>query len=411
MKKIIITAFVLLLTVGTFAQDASTFGLKLSGFVKTDLFYDSHQTASIREGHLNLYPLNESLDAYGKDIYGKANFNILAVETRISGAISGPDVLGAKTSALVEGSFFGNIESDINGFRLRHAFVQLNWENTELLVGQSWHAMFITECYPGTVNFSTGAPFQPYSINPQIRFTQKVDKLKFIFTAMTQRDFSSVGPTGYNSSYIRNSVVPELNFTIKYHNINNNGNEFLLGAGADYLTLTPRIETIEGYATSESVNSLSFMAFMKVKASKITWQVEAILGQNLTHLTMLGGYAESEMINPITKDYEYNPIKTFSIWTDLHTNGQKFQTGIFAGYTKNNGFDETLAGNVYSRGSNIDYVYRISPRIIFNSGKMRFSGEIEYTTAAYGTTQEDLTVINSNEVGNLRFLVGVYYFF
>jgi len=49
--------------------------------------------------------------------------------------------------------------------------------------------------------------------------------------------------------------------------------------------------------------------------------------------------------------------------------------------------------------------------LIFNSGKMRFAGEIEYTAAAYGTTQSNLTVADSKEIGNLRFLMGVYYFF
>ena len=70
-----------------------------------------------------------------------------------------------------------------------------------------------------------------------------------------------------------------------------------------------------------------------------------------------------------------------------------------------------MIGPYYSRGSNIDYVYRLAPRVDFNSGKMRFSGEIEYTTAAYGTTQSDGTVDDAHEVSNFRLLIGVYYFF
>jgi len=411
MKRIFITAFVLFITTITFAQEKATFGIKFTGFVKSDIYYDSRQTVSVREGQFNLYPMIENLDTYGKDINGKDNFNILSIQTRLTGAITGPDAFGAKTSAVIEGAFFGHTEGDINGFRLRHAYAKLNWENTELLVGQTWHAMFITECFPGTVSFNTGAPFQPFSRNPQIRLTQKADDFKFIFSAMTQRDFSSTGPAGGSSQYLRNSTLPELNFTIKYHKINSNGNEFLIGAGADYLSLTPRIITPAGYATSESVNSLSFMAFMKVKADNITWKLEGVIGQNTTHLTMLGGYAETDIIDPITGDLEYTPIKTLSVWTELHTNGKEFQAGVFAGYTKNNGFDKNLEGGIYSRGSNIDYVYRVAPRLIFNSGKMRFAGEIEYTVAAYGDVQSDLAVTNTDTVGNLRFLLGVYYFF
>ena len=413
MRRIFITAFVVFLTTITFAQKKSSFGIKFTGFVKTDVIYDSRQTVAAREGHFNLYPSNEDFDAYGEDINAKSNFNMLSIQTRLKGVITGPDAFGAKTSALIEGAFFGQTNGDVNGFRLRHAFAKLNWENTELLVGQYWHAMFITDCFPGTVSFNTGTPFQPFSRNPQIRLTHKANDVKFVFAAMSQRDFASTGPMGGGSQYLRNNTLPELNFTFQYHKKNSNGNEFLLGAGADYLSLTPRIETPEGYATNESVSSFSFMAFMKIKANNITWKLEGVLGQNTTHLTMLGGYAETDIINPTTQDFEYTPLNTLSVWTEIHTNGKDFQAGLFAGYTKNNGFDEELdpAGSIYARGANIDYVYRIAPRLIFNSGKMRFAGEIEYTAAAYGTTQDDVTVANTNLVGNLRFLVGVHYFF
>ncbi len=106
--------------------------------------------------------------------------------------------------------------------------------------------MFITDCFPGTVSFNTGAPFQPFSRNPQIRLTHKADNIKFIITAMSQRDFSSTGPAGGGSQYLRNSTLPEMNLTIQYETKNENGNSFLLGAGADYLSLTPRIETLLG---------------------------------------------------------------------------------------------------------------------------------------------------------------------
>ena len=332
MKRIFITAFVVFLTTITFAQEQSKFGIKLTGFVKTDIIYDSRQTIAVREGHFNLYPYNKDLDSYGKDINSKDNFNMLSIQTRLKGTITGPDAFGAKTSALIEGAFFGQSDPDVNGFRLRHAFAKLNWENTELLVGQFWHAMFITDCFPGTVSFNTGAPFQPFSRNPQIRLTQKADDLKFIFTAMTQRDFASTGPAGGGSKYLRNSALPELNLTIQYNKKNSNGNEFLLGAGADYMSLTPRIETPLGYASNKTVNSLSFMAFMKVKANNITWKVEGVLGQNTTHLTMLGGYAETDILLPVIQDYEYTPSNILSLWTELHTNGKDFQTGIFIGH-------------------------------------------------------------------------------
>ena len=411
MKKTSILFFAILLPMLMIAQDQPNFGIKFTGFVKSDIIFDSRQNVAVREGHFYLYPLNELLDPNGNDINSKSNFNMLSVQTRLTGAISGPDAFGAKTSALIEGAFFGHSDPDINGFRLRHAFAKLTWTNTELLVGQYWHAMFITECFPGTVSFNTGAPFQPFSRNPQIRLTQKFEGLKMSFTAMSQRDFTSTGPDGGSSKYLRNNVIPELNLTIQYSTKGNDGNSFLIGVGADYLSLVPRIETSQGYATDQSVNGISTMAYMKFTTPGLTIKLEGVLGQNTTNLTMLGGYATSANTNTDYDYVEYLPIKNTALWTDIQTNGSKVQAGLFAGYTKNKGVGENVIGPLYSRGSNIDYVYRIAPRVNLNSGKMRFSGEIEYTTAAYGETQLDGTVDNAKEVNNLRLLVGVYYFF
>lgn len=412
MKRVLFTAVVLLLTTLTFAQEKSAFGIKFTGFVKTDVIFDTRQNVTAREGHFNLFPYNESIDGFGRDINNKDNFNMLSIQTRLKGSITGPDAFGAKTSAVIEGAFFGHTGADINGFRLRHAFAKLKWENTELLVGQYWHAMFITDCFPGTVSFNTGAPFQPFSRNPQIRLTHKMDDVKLVFTAMSQRDFASTGPDGGSSKYLRNGVMPELNISLQYHT-KNNSNEFLFGASADYLSIVPRIETPLGFSTSESVNALSFMAFMKIKSKDITIKMEGIMGQNITHLTMLGGYAETGMVDSFSEEYSYTPLKTLSFWSDIHTNGKNFQLGLFGGYSKNKGLadNETLVEDVYARGADIDYVYRIAPRMIFNSGKMRFAGEIEYTAAAYGTADDELKIEESKEIGNLRVLIGVYYFF
>ena len=150
-------------------EEEKKFGITFKGFVKNDFILDSRQVVSARDGHFLLYPANEVLDADGNDINGRASFNYLAIQSRLSGHISGPDAFGAKTSGLIEGAFFGQIEDNINSFRLRHAFIKLNWPKTEILLGQYWHHFFVTGCYPGTVSFNTGVPFQFFSRNPQIR--------------------------------------------------------------------------------------------------------------------------------------------------------------------------------------------------------------------------------------------------
>ncbi|MDP3443776.1 MAG: hypothetical protein Q8T08_13025, partial [Ignavibacteria bacterium] len=189
MKKII---FLVLINTLLFAQsEKPNFGITFSGFVKSDFIFDSRQTASIREGHFLLYPQNENLDINGKDINAKSSFNMLSIQSRLTGKITGPDAFGAKTGGQIEGEFFGTTDGDINGFRLRHAFVKFDWENLSLLAGQTWHPMFILEMFPGVVSFNTGVPFQPFSRNPQIKLTYSIDKIKLILAALSQRDFQS----------------------------------------------------------------------------------------------------------------------------------------------------------------------------------------------------------------------------
>ncbi len=394
------------------AQDKNKFGIKFSGFVKTDIFWDSRQTVDIRDGHFMLYPKNELLDPNGEDINAKPSFNILSVQTRLKGSITGPDALGAKTSGVIEGSFFGSSNSNINSFRLRHAFVKLKWPTTELLVGQYWHPAFITSCFPYVVSFNTGAPFLPFSRNPQVRIKQSVGKVNIILTALAQRDFFSNGPYGPGTEYLRNSAVPAFNLRLEYHNKNEQTDkEFLAGITGNYKILTPRSETDSSYKTNETISSFAGTIYFKVKIPVLTVKLSGTYGQDVYNWVMLGGYAVRAITNRYKNYMDYSVINTIAAWTDIHSNGKKWQVGLFAGYTKNLGAIDKLAGPYYSRGSDIDYVYRISPRFIYNAGRFRFAPEIEYTVAAYGQTNDLGEVENSKEIGNIRLLFGVYLFF
>ena len=68
-------------------------------------------------------------------------------------------------------------------------------------------------------------------------------------------------------------------------------------------------------------------------------------------------------------------------------------------------------GNIIGTGRNIAYLYRIAPRLQWHLKNMLFAAELEYTAAAYGNPDDEGMVQNAKEVGNLRVLVGVFYFF
>lgn len=414
-KSVLFVLFIGMLHGMLFAQEAPKVDVKFSGFVKTDLIWDSRQTVSVREGHFLLYPQPKVLDLDNEDINAKSNFNILNVQTRMRMLATGPDVFGAKSSAFIEGAFFGSAESNINTFRLRHAFVKLAWTNTELMVGQYWHPLFNTKSFPGTVSFNTGAPFQPFSRNPQVRLTQKFGDISFAVSAIDQRDFASTGPMGPSSVYLRNTGYPAFNLRMQYFRKSDEViQELLFGLSGNYKALTPRLQTTAGYKTTNTASSFSTSVFGKIKTEEITAKAYWFYGGDPVNLTMIGGYAVSEITDNQKALVDYSPINNMSAWLDLHSNGTTWQAGFFAGYSKNLGSNDKIVGDVYARGNDIDYAWRVAPRLIYNNGKFRIAPEIEYTVAAYAKGEainEYGEVTVSEEVGNFRFLVGVYYFF
>lgn len=414
MKKFLtILALLLTITSNIFSQEKkdSKWGISFSGFVKSDFIFDSRQTVNAREGHFLFFPQPELLDKNNSDINAKPNFNILSIQTRINGKITGPDALGAKTSAMIEGEFFGTSDADVNGFRLRHATVNFDWEQTSLMAGQFWHPMFVTDCFPGTVSFNTGAPFQPFTRNPQLRLTQKLTKdFSTTFAVYSERDFQDYGPSGLSSVYLRNSAIPGLNFGLQYKK-----EKFMFGASGDFKTLTPRIVTTKNVITDKKVNSLALEGYTKINIEPVTIKLEGVWGKNIANMFMLGGYAV-KTIDTVNGFETYSPINIFSLWGDI-SGGKDIEIGIFAGYTKNLGADDNLysasSQYFYSRGYNIDGLFRLSPRVLFNAGKTRIAAEIEYTSALYGTpnANDKGKVENTKAISNIRGLVAFYYFF
>ena len=153
------------------------------------------------------------------------------------------------------------------------------------------------------------------------------------------------------------------------------------------------------------------MAFFKVKLNAITIKAEGVYGQNACDFLLPGGFAVKDTLDYTRNLVEYTPISAWSAWTDINTNGKTLQAGFFAGYAKNLGSKDNINGPVYGLGTNIAQIFRVSPRLIVNSGKFRIAAELEYTSAAYGTKDIKAVPENTVTVGNLRILLAAYYFF
>lgn len=401
-----------------FAQTADKdklFGLTFSGYIKNDFYYDTRQVVSAREGHLLMWPTAPELDPNGVDINDHGSFHFLAIQTRLTAKITGPDALGAKTSGMFEGEFFGHSDLDINGFRLRHAIIKLNWEKAELLTGQTWHPMFVLECFPGTVSFNTGIGFQPFSRNPQIRYSYKFGNFKIAATAFSERDFSSRNIKGVASTnYIRNAGIPSVNLNLNYGQANKEKETaFNTGFAVNYKTIQPSLTTSTLYATNQTVSSLSGSVYINKKFKAINVKLSGLYAENACEMFIPGGYAVLDTINVSTAELSYIPTRNIAGWLDISTTGKVWQFGVFAGYNKNFGAAKTIIGIPGGYYTNIEHLYRVSPRINYFAGKLQIGAELEYTVAAYGDkTYSNIGVPqNAEEVANLRFLLGVYYHF
>ena len=395
MKKQLSVLLILLLgltyyTYGQATDATPAFGVKWTGFVKTDYMFDTRQTINSREGHFMILPAAEKL-VNGEDVNDQTNFNILSIQTRLKAGITGPDFFGMKTSGAIEADFFGNSGTgldDVNGFRLRHAFVQLSNDKVEILMGQFWHPMFITFVFPDVYSFNTGVPFAPFSRNPQLRLTTK-GKVRFMGALFTERDFQTRGAS------VSQAGMPQLHAQLQIGSVANS----LGGFGVNFKSARPALG-------ADNVTSTAFLGYFRTKLGKATWKAEAIYGQNMSDILQISGFG---MANG---DYVNND--TFSAWTELMADfSETMEWGIFGGYSKNSGFGEAITYTNGFLGNSVESVFRVSPRIGWKSGKMKIGIEGEFTSAQYGSIDAngDMNTTGVDAVNNFRLLTTAIYNF
>ena len=423
-KYLIILIVILPLIIIAQETDKQKFGIKFSGFVRNDVIYNTRQVISARgEDDFVLAPKPVELDPEGNDINDVPNYNIISFTTRIRGKITGPDAFGAKTSGLIETDFLGSTGASKFDLRLRHAIVKLDWKKGHLMIGQYWHPMFVTDCYPKTLSFGAGITFNPFARNPQIRYTYNfTEKLSIAAAALSQGQYRSKGDH-YSQ---QNSGIPETNLHIQYKS------DFItVGAQFDYQVLKPRIKTDSNYTTNTTISSMSYLAYMKFNLKPITVKLYGIYGQGNDNMVMMGGYAITDKVynaDQINKNYVgYTSYNSATGWLDIETTGKKIQYGIFFGYSKNLGTADSVITSSYTgRWGNVNTLMRIAPRVIVRSNNFKIGFEIEYSTADYAEQKLDNNgmpvagsdiggidkygnVTNYTTADNIKFLVSVAY--
>jgi len=391
---------------GKMASAQGAFQFEFHGYVNFEMFFDTRQVVAAREGNVILYPTAVNPDPDGTDLNAAPAFQMSLLSSRLQAGIKGPDILGARSSALFEVDFLGTGQDKFNLLRMRHALVKLNWERTELLAGQYWHPLFIVSCYPGVVHFGGAVPYNVLNRSPQLRLTQKSGNISLMLALLAQSDFASTGPNGYSSQYLRNSGLPEAWTQIIYEK-----GRFLAGASAGVLSLRPRIQTLAGYQTRESITSLAGNAFARFRFENFQFKAQGTWGENLSHLVMLGGYGEAQLIDQGKALWSYTGIRSMAAWVDVEETTGKWRSGLFGGFSKNLGAREETMGYNWVRGENISHIFRIAPRMGYFTEKASFNLEFIYDVAAYGTPDQYYAFNDTYQVNNLRTMASIKYNF
>ncbi|MCM1452468.1 MAG: porin [Clostridium sp.] len=388
------------------AQD-SDFKFKLYGRVRADLFYNTRANEETVDGLFYMYPKNHSYDADGNDLNGDAQGSLYVLYTRLGVDIAGPELMGAKTTAKIEGDFRGS-STTFGVIRLRQAYVNLDWGQSALLVGQTWHPL-TGDITPSVFNLNTGAPFQPFNRSPLVRYRYKAKcGVQLTAAAVWQSQYNSVGPNGKSASYLKNGCIPEL-----YAGIDYKRGGFAIGAGVDFLSLKPRKQNeVDGkiYKVSERVNSVSAEAHVKYQAS--LWQISAktALASNLTQCSMLGGYAATS-VDSRTGEMKYTPFRSSTSWLNF-TYGKKWRPGIYLGYMKNLGTGKEIKGPTYGTGLDVDQIVNVSAQLSYNLPHWTLGFEFTPCTAWYGQiNKKNGKVVDTKAVTNYRFLLAMIYSF
>ena len=402
-KQILLLAALAAVSSGVTAQKKD-FGYKFYGQVRTDLFYNSRSNSETVDGLFYMYPNDVAPDANGEDLNAKPDGNFYTLYTRLGLDVIGPMLGKAKTSAKVEVDFRGS-GTTYSLFRIRHVYFNLDWGTSALLVGQTWHPLY-GDVAPEILNLNMGAPYQPFSRAPQIRyrFTQK----HWVLTAAAiwQSQYLSVGPssnqtgntgTQKHQQFIKNSCVPEFYVGADYKS-----QGLLVGAGVHVSSIAPRKQSEYNdavYKVSERITGVSGEAHVKYTYNKLMVAAKTVLSSNLTQTSTIGGYGITS-VDTRTGEQEYTPLRVSHTWLSVMY-GKKWRGGIFAGYLKNLGAKDEVSG-ILGTGTKIDQLGTATAELTYNLPNWKFGAEYSWTGAAYGTNNAKGRVTDTHLVKNNR---------
>ena len=386
------------------------FSFKLYGQVRADLFYNSRSNSETVDGLFYMYPRDHSYDDFGNDLNAKPDGSLYTMYSRLGVNITGPSLANGKiaTSGCIEIDFRGG-GTNYYMIRLRQAYFNLAWNRSQLLVGQTWHP-FYGDVAPEILNLNMGAPYQPFSRAPQIRYRFTDRSFRFTATLLWQSQYLSVGPannqtgttsTAKSQNFIKNSCVPEIAVGIDYKS-----DKWIAGVGADITSIVPRTQAEYNGKTAkvtERITSLSAEAHLKYKSGKWLVAGKTVLGNNFTQASGVGGYGIVSF-DQIDGSQEYTPVRVSSTWLNV-AYGSKWRPAVMVGYLKNLGCDTPVSGVLGTGVSDgLDQLVSATAELTYNLPNWKFGVEYMLCNAFYGDLTNEARVENTHSVMNHRFV-------
>jgi hypothetical protein len=418
---------------------------KLYGFVRNYFIYDSRESVSGTADLFYYLPKDVNMKD-GIDINDESSFRFVALTSRLGVDVTGYSIGNVHFGAKIEGDFYAGLANSSNAkateyfpsntkisgtaqARMRQAYATITWKDLPmgesqkasvgLKIGQAWHPMAAD--MPHLFSLEVGAPFGPFSRTPLVQMDANLGKNWIISgAAIWQMQYQSSGPIGGSALYMKYGKTPEMYAAVAYQS-----NGFLLRAGADLLSIKPRVlGSLDGKTVRVSDRKTSLLGYVYTQYTNKKFGIKAktTFGEGGEHMNLMSGYAK--VGENYDGSWEYASLRNSSSWLSL-SYGKKWQGVLFLGYMKNLGLADAASGplakgDVYFCGngfSNINQMYRINPQIIYNIGKLNVGLEYQWTSVQYGEYYEGklneygLADYNLHWVGNNRINMMVKYNF
>ena len=363
------------------AQDNTAVQFKPYGFIRNYFVVDSRESIYGTDDFFYYVPKDRNFVG-GEDLNGQTTFSYGAITSRLGLDVTGYQINGWKVAGKIEGDFYAGL-SGVTGtatFRLRQAFMTLAKDNFSLKAGQAWHPMAAD--MPHIFSLNTGAPFGPFSRTPEVVADFGLGGgFTLTAAAIWQMQYTSAGPNGASADYMKYSGIPEL-----YLGLSLKQGGFTARAGLDMLSIRPRHLDASGTKkVRDRITTVSPFLYAEYTEGLFSVKTKTIFAQAGEHMNLNGGYGVSSIGSDGT--WYYAPTRNSSSWLSL-TYGKKVQGVLFAGYVRNFGTAKELVGPLYfskNSFSNMNRMFRITPEIMFNWGKVTLGFEYELTGVQYGS--------------------------